>query len=86
MNLADSALHAAAQRLRPILMTSFAFVMGVAPLALSTGAGSGGQNAIGTGVIGGMLSATFLAILFVPLFFVATLRLFRVKPAEDGCR
>jgi AcrR family transcriptional regulator len=59
---------------------SFAFVMGVMPVAISNGAGSGGQNAIGTGTIGGMLSATVLAIFFVPLFFVATLRLFRVKP------
>ena len=80
MNLVEAAKHAAAQRLRPILMTSFAFVMGVMPLAISTGAGSGGQNAIGTGTIGGMLSATVLAIFFVPLFFVATLRLFKVKP------
>jgi multidrug efflux pump len=80
MDLVESAKHAAAQRLRPILMTSFAFIMGVMPLALSTGAGSGGQNAIGTGTIGGMLSATVLAIFFVPLFFVATLQLFRVKP------
>jgi multidrug efflux pump len=80
MNLVEAAEHAAAQRLRPILMTSFAFIMGVMPLAISSGAGSGGQNAIGTGTIGGMLSATVLAIFFVPLFFVATLRLFRVKP------
>jgi multidrug efflux pump len=58
MDLVESAKHAAAQRLRPILMTSFAFVMGVTPLAISTGVGSGGQNAIGTGTIGGMLSAT----------------------------
>ena len=75
MNLVEAAKHAAAQRLRPILMTSFAFVMGVMPLAISSGPGSGGQNAIG-----GMLSATVLAIFFVPLFFVATLQLFRVKP------
>jgi multidrug efflux pump len=80
MNLVEAAKHAAAQRLRPILMTSFAFIMGVMPLAISSGAGSGGQNAIGTGTIGGMLSATVLAIFFVPLFFVATLQLFRVKP------
>src|ERR1700732_2184492 len=80
MNLVEAAKHAATQRLRPILMTSFAFVMGVMPLAISSGAGSGGQNAIGTGTIGGMLSATLLAIFFVPLFFVATLRFFRVKP------
>ena len=80
MDLVEAAQHAAAQRLRPILMTSFAFVMGVTPLAISSGAGSGSQNAIGTGTIGGMLSATVLAIFFVPLFFVAILRLFRVKP------
>jgi multidrug efflux pump len=80
MNLVEAAKHAAAQRLRPILMTSFAFVMGVMPLVVSSGAGSGGQNAIGTGTIGGMLSATVLAIFFVPLFFVATLRLFKVRP------
>jgi multidrug efflux pump len=85
MSLLDAALHAAGQRLRPILMTSFAFIMGVLPLALSSGAGSGGQNAIGTGVIGGMLSATFLAIFFVPLFFVVVLRLFRVRqPKTDA--
>jgi multidrug efflux pump len=55
-------------------------MLGVLPLALTTGAGSGGQNAIGTGVIGGTFSATFFGILFIPLFFVAVLRLFRVKP------
>jgi multidrug efflux pump subunit AcrB len=55
-------------------MTSLAFMLGVMPLAISSGAGSGGQNAIGTGVIGGMLSATVLAIFFVPVFFVATLK------------
>ena len=78
-SLADAAVTAARERLRPILMTSLAFILGVAPLALSTGAGSGGQNAIGTGVIGGMLSATVLAILLVPVFFVVVLRLFRVR-------
>jgi multidrug efflux pump len=78
MNLVDAAATAARERLRPILMTSLAFVLGVAPLAVSTGAGSGGQNAIGTGVIGGMLSATVLAIFLVPVFFVVVLRLFRV--------
>jgi multidrug efflux pump len=79
-SLVDSAMHAARQRLRPILMTSLAFVLGVLPLAISSGAGSGGQNAIGTGVVGGMLSATLLAIFFVPAFFVMVLGLFRVKP------
>ncbi len=76
-DLIESTVHAARQRLRPILMTSLAFMLGVMPLALSSGAGSGGQNAIGTGVIGGMLSATVLAIFLVPVFFVATLRLSR---------
>jgi multidrug efflux pump len=75
-DLIESTVHAARQRLRPILMTSMAFILGVMPLALASGAGSGGQNAIGTGVIGGMLSATVLAIFLVPVFFVATLRLF----------
>jgi multidrug efflux pump len=80
MPLIESTIRAAHQRLRPILMTSLAFVLGVTPLAIASGAGSGGQNAIGTGVIGGMISATILAIFFVPLFFVSMLRLFRVKP------
>ncbi|NKF20821.1 efflux RND transporter permease subunit [Solimonas marina] len=70
MGLVDATIQAAHQRLRPILMTSLAFILGVLPLALSSGAGSGSQNAIGTGVIGGMLSATILAIFFVPVFFV----------------
>jgi multidrug efflux pump len=84
MGLIDATVHAARQRLRPILMTSLAFILGVMPLALSTGAGSGGQNAIGTGVIGGMLSATVLAIFFVPIFFVATLRLFQGTGSQDS--
>jgi multidrug efflux pump len=80
MDLVEATVRAAHQRLRPILMTSLAFILGVLPLAMASGAGSGGQNAIGTGVIGGMLAATFLAIFFVPLFFVMMLRLFRVTP------
>ncbi|BBK33367.1 multidrug efflux pump [Stella humosa] len=78
---AEAALQAAGQRLRPILMTSLAFILGVTPLAISNGAGSGAQNAIGIGVIGGMLTATFIAIFLVPMFFVAMMKLFRVKPA-----
>jgi len=77
MKATDAALAAAKLRLRPILMTSFAFIFGVLPLALSHGAGSGGQNAIGRGVVGGMLSATVLAIFFVPVFFIVVKRLFR---------
>jgi len=79
-SVADAALEAARMRLRPIIMTSLAFVLGVLPLALARGAGAGGQVAIGTAVIGGMLSATALAILFVPLFFVVIAR--RVRPPE----
>lgn len=82
-SLVESAVLAAQERLRPILMTSLAFVLGVMPLAISTGAGSGGQNAIGTGVVGGMLSATVLAIFMVPLFFVVILRLFKVKSTAE---
>ncbi len=84
MDLVEATVRAAHQRLRPILMTSLAFMLGVSPLAFSSGAGSGGQNAIGTGVIGGMFAATVLAIFFVPLFFVVMLRLFKVQPKSVG--
>ncbi|MBZ4684517.1 MAG: transporter, hydrophobe/amphiphile efflux family [Desulfomicrobiaceae bacterium] len=76
--------HAARQRLRPILMTSLAFVLGVLPLALNTGAGSGGQNSIGTGVIGGTLASTVLGSLLVPVFFVLVRRL-TTPPTLHGC-
>ncbi|MEI9894967.1 MAG: efflux RND transporter permease subunit, partial [Chthoniobacter sp.] len=78
--LIDAALHAVRQRLRPILMTSIAFGLGVLPLALSRGAGSGSQNAIGTGIVGGALTTTLLGLFFVPLYFVTVLGLFKVKP------
>jgi hydrophobe/amphiphile efflux-1 (HAE1) family protein len=81
-SLVDSALHAVRQRLRPILMTSLAFGLGVLPLAISTGAGSGGQNAIGTGIVGGTVTTTVLGLFFVPIYFVTVLGLFRVKPAH----
>lgn len=71
MPLRQATIEAAQQRLRPILMTSFAFILGVLPLAIAKGAGSGSQNAIGIGVMGGMISATVLAIFFVPVFYVA---------------
>src|SRR3546814_657965 len=70
----DAALEAARIRLRPILMTSFAFIFGVLPLAISTGAGANSRVAIGTAVIGGMLTATILAIFYIPLFFVLVRR------------
>ncbi|MHA0916060.1 multidrug efflux RND transporter permease AcrD [Kosakonia cowanii] len=78
-DLLASTLHACRQRLRPILMTSLAFVFGVLPMATSTGAGSSSQHAVGTGVMGGMISATVLAIFFVPLFFVLVRRRFPLK-------
>ena len=75
-DVVDASVRAARQRLRPILMTSLAFVFGVLPLAISTGAGANARHAIGTGVVGGMLSATFLAIVFVPIFYVVVVRTF----------
>ena len=74
--LVEATLEACRMRLRPILMTSLAFILGVLPLAISTGAGSGAQNAVGTGVMGGMVTATALAIFFVPVFFVVVRRRF----------
>ena len=82
-DLFEATLHACRQRLRPILMTSLAFIFGVLPMATSTGAGSGGQHAVGTGVMGGMISATILAIYFVPLFFVLVRRRFPLKPRPE---
>ncbi|HCJ3583741.1 TPA: efflux RND transporter permease subunit, partial [Salmonella enterica] len=74
--LIEATLEASRMRLRPILMTSLAFILGVMPLVISRGAGSGAQNAVGTGVMGGMLTATLLAIFFVPVFFVVVKRRF----------
>ncbi len=85
MELKEAAIEACRQRLRPIIMTSLAFVLGVLPLAIASGAGSESQNAIGVGVMGGMISATVLAILFVPVFFVAVYRLFvRRRPGQGA--
>jgi multidrug efflux pump len=80
LTLARAAEKAARERLRPILMTSLAFVCGTIPLAIATGAGAGARIAIGTSVVGGMMSGTFLVILFVPLFFVLVLGAFKVQP------
>ncbi|EOL9006136.1 multidrug efflux RND transporter permease subunit AcrB [Cronobacter turicensis] len=77
--LIEATLEAVRMRLRPILMTSLAFILGVMPLVISSGAGSGAQNAVGTGVMGGMVTATILAIFFVPVFFVVVRRRFSRK-------
>jgi HAE1 family hydrophobic/amphiphilic exporter-1/multidrug efflux pump len=69
LSASAAALEAARLRFRPILMTSLAFILGVVPLAFSTGAGAGARQSVGTGVMGGMIAATFLAIFFIPLFF-----------------
>ncbi len=82
-SLRDAAIEACRMRLRPIIMTSLAFVLGVVPLAISTGAGSGSQHAIGTGVIGGMITATVLAIFWVPLFFVTVSSIGQRKTADQ---
>ncbi|MFH0302858.1 multidrug efflux RND transporter permease subunit [Bradyrhizobium sp. 31Argb] len=83
-SLADAAVDAARVRFRPIIMTSLAFTLGVVPLAIASGASAASQNAIGTGVLGGMISATVLAIFFVPAFFVFVLRLLRTRrPAAN---
>ncbi len=75
LSLVDSAIEAAKIRLRPIIMTSLAFTLGVVPLAMSSGAGAASRHSIGTGVIGGMLAATFLAIIFIPLFYILVSKL-----------
>jgi HAE1 family hydrophobic/amphiphilic exporter-1 len=82
-SLLDATMQAVRQRLRPILMTSLAFLFGVLPLALSSGAGAASRQAIGTGVLGGMLTATALGIFFVPLFFVLIRTVFPYKPDEE---
>ena len=75
--LIEATLEAVHLRFRPILMTSIAFILGVLPLVVSSGAGSASQRAIGTGVMGGMITATLLAIFFVPVFFVVVRRIFK---------
>lgn len=81
--LVQAAVEAARLRLRPIIMTSLAFTMGVLPLAISSGASSGSKHAIGTGVVGGMVTATFLAIFFIPMFYVLVANLFQKRRKSD---
>jgi multidrug efflux pump subunit AcrB len=84
MGLVEATIEAAKLRLRPILMTSIAFGFGVIPLAIASGAGAGAQMAIGTSVLGGMVTATFLAVFFIPLFYVLVVKLFgRKKPSPS---
>ncbi len=84
MELVKATVEACKMRLRPILMTSFAFMLGVFPLVISTGAGANSRHAIGTGVFGGMLSATLLAVVFIPLFFIIVMKLFRKRQAKQN--
>ncbi|MFM5619829.1 efflux RND transporter permease subunit [Aeromonas veronii] len=84
MGLGEAVVEAARLRLRPILMTSLAFILGVLPLVISSGAGASSRNAIGTGVMGGMISATVLAIFFVPLFFVLVMRYFTSHKSKES--
>ncbi|RXK12744.1 hydrophobe/amphiphile efflux-1 family RND transporter [Halarcobacter mediterraneus] len=82
-SLVDAALEAAKIRLRPIIMTSLAFTIGVMPLAISSGAGAASKHSLGTGVIGGMLAATFIAIIFIPLFYILISKISKKeKPSE----
>jgi HAE1 family hydrophobic/amphiphilic exporter-1 len=80
-SIVDAAIEAARIRLRPILMTSFAFILGVLPLAFATGAGSGARNSVGTAVAGGMLASTFLSVIFIPVLYVA---IRTIAPGRDG--
>ncbi|RAZ89045.1 hydrophobe/amphiphile efflux-1 family RND transporter [Mesorhizobium hawassense] len=84
MGLIEATLEAARQRLRPILMTSLAFILGVTPLAIASGAGSGAQNSVGIGVMGGMIAATAIGVFLVPLLFVTVRRIFKGKAANEN--
>ncbi|QND63529.1 efflux RND transporter permease subunit [Mesorhizobium loti] len=83
MGLVEATLEAARQRLRPILMTSLAFILGVLPLAIASGAGSGAQNSVGIGVMGGMIAATVIGVFLVPLLFVTVRRIFKGRAAKQ---
>jgi multidrug efflux pump len=83
MSVYDSAVTAAKQRLRPILMTSLTFILGVMPLAFASGPGSGAQNAISIGVLGGITATTILVLFFAPFFFISVMRLFRTEELKS---
>jgi HAE1 family hydrophobic/amphiphilic exporter-1 len=83
-SILDAAVESARIRLRPILMTSFAFILGVMPLALATGAGSAARNSVGTAVAGGMLASTFLSIVFIPVLYVAIRSLAPGRPIRGA--
>jgi len=80
--MVEATLGAVKTRFRPVIMTSLAFFFGVLPLAITSGAGAGAQNAIGTAVVGGMLSATFIDLIFIPLFFILVTRFFGRKQQQ----
>lgn len=84
--LADAVVHAARMRLRPILMTSLAFLLGILPLTISTGAGSGGQNDLGTGVMGGTIVATFVGIFAIPVFYVIVTKIFSFRKKKQPAK
>lgn len=82
-DLVEAAVEASLQRLRPIMMTALTFILGVLPLAVATGAGANAQNAIGIGVIGGMVASTFVGVLMVPVLYVVVRRLFGERHDEE---
>jgi HAE1 family hydrophobic/amphiphilic exporter-1 len=86
MSLIDATIEGAKLRFRPIVMTSLAFGFGVLPLAVTTGAGAGAQNAIGTGVLGGMVTATVLVVIFAPLFYVLIERIFGKRGKRESAK
>jgi multidrug efflux pump len=83
-DIVSAVVHACQMRLRPIIMTSLAFALGVLPLAISSGAGSASQNAIGTAVFSGVLVATFCCLFYTPIFFVVISKVFKVKIQQKG--
>ena len=84
LSVVDAAVEASRRRFRPILMTSFAFILGILPLVIASGAGSASRRSLGTAVLGGMLAATTLTILFVPMFYVVVQRLGERKRGKDS--